>query len=133
MVWESSDYSRKGNWLHWMPVPVSPFQYIYDFWEPTGPSSKTWEYYIPDDGFVYSIVDYNHMANQITWLGSQIKLNDEVIWMHIGGEGQHWQPGPESAVRLHAGDKLEIICTHVMAVLYMYYWQMDFWKEPISQ
>ena len=130
MVWESSDYSVRGNWLHFMPVPVSPIYYLYDFWEPTGPSAKTWEYYIPDDDMVYSIVEYNHMANQITWLGSQIKLNDEVIWMHIGGEGQRWSPGPESAVRLQAGDKLEVVCTHVMAVLYKYYWQLDLWREP---
>ena len=132
MSWETADFTRRHNWLHHMPVPVTSIYSLYDLWEPTGIGSQTWEYTIPPDGMVYSICSYTHMANQITWLGSQIKINGEVVWMCIGGEGQSWLPGYQSAVRMVEGDLLEVTLTHVMDVLFKYYWQLDFWREPAS-
>ena len=131
-MWETADFTRRRNWLHHMPVPVTSIYSTYDIWEPTGPGAQTWYYEIPPDGMVYSICSYTHMANQITWLGSQIKINDEVVWFQIGGEGQSWLPGYQAAVRMVEGDLLEVTLTHVMDVLYKYYWQLDFWREPAS-
>lgn len=131
MAWERSDYSIQSNQSLWIPSPVAPIYSIQDFWEPTEISSQTWVYVVPHDQMVYSICAYYFTANQITWLESKIAINDVDVWHKIGGIGQKWTPGYKSAVRLHAGDELSITCWHLMATLYKYWWEMDFWRDPL--
>ena len=132
MSWERSDYSEQDSNSLWVPSPVSPIYSIWDFFESSTAEVFTWEYVIPHDHMVYSLCAFFYTANQITWLHSRIKLNDDYIWWKLGGIGHKWTPGYKSAIRMHGGDVLEIVCNPMMPRLYQYCWQIDFWRDPIN-
>ena len=134
MSWERSDYSRKESNAFVVPAPSAPIYSIQAFWEPTEIGQQDWEYTIPYDNMIYSICGYCYYANQITWLRSRIQLNAVTIWEHIGGfGGQYWRPGYKSAIRIKGGDVLTFRAYNMMATDYQYFWQMDFWRNPINE
>lgn len=127
---ERSDYSLVGLPSLLLPVPVSPPHYIYDTTYFDSVGSKSWEWTVPPDGMVYSITDFVYMADELTWMVAQIKINDVQVFYQMDGYPLQWHPASERAVRLSAFDVITITIAHIATLPHNYYWCMDFWREP---
>lgn len=127
---ERSDYSLVGLKGIFIPVPVSPPYYIYDTKYFASAGSQSWVWTIPPDGMVYSITDFVYIADELTWMVAQIKINGVQVFYQIDGYPLQWHPASERAVRLSSGDVITITIAHIATLPHNYYWCMDFWREP---
>ena len=127
---ERSDYSLVGLKGIFIPVPVSPPYYIYDTKYFASAGSQSWVWTIPPDGMVYSITDFVYIADELTWMVAQIKINGVQVFYQIDGYPLQWHPAAERAVRLSSGDVITITIAHIATLPHNYYWCMDFWREP---
>ena len=127
---ERSDYSLGGLSGIVIPVPVSYPHYIYDTIYFSSAGSQAWVWTVPYDDMVYSITDFVYMADELTWMVCQIKINGEQVFYQINGYPLQWHPASERAVRLSGGDVITITVAHIAVNPHNYYWCMDFWRDP---
>jgi hypothetical protein len=114
-----------------IPVPVSPFYNIYDFWAPLDVSSKIWTYTIPHDGMVYTICNFTVASLPNGYMIAAFSINDIVVFSDYTGYQIKWSPGSEKGPKLKAGDKIDIAIVHSYNYQWSYYWQIDFWRDPL--
>lgn len=128
---EISDFGEVLRFNCAIPTPVSPTFYIYDYWTVTGASVKSWDYTIPDDFMQYSICSFTEICNTANVLGTQILVNDVVVWMQISPYLHQWVPGHKSTIFLSPGDVVRVTVTNIyVSGTFTYYWCMDFWRAP---
>jgi hypothetical protein len=91
----------------------------------------TWEYTIPPNDQVWSIVNFSADSSFIIALPFTIELNGTAIWSEINNYSVRWTPGVPSSFKVVHPDKLEITLLYMYAEPHSVYWEMDFWKEPV--
>lgn len=131
MGFEKRDYSHASVQGLSIPVIQSPAFQIWAQEILTSPGAITWEYTIPPNDQVWSIVNFSANSSFIIALPFTIELNGTAIWAEINNYDVRWTPGVPSSFRVTYPDKLEITLLYMYAELHSVYWEMDFWKEPV--
>ena len=131
MGFEKRDYSHASVQGLSIPVIQSPAFQIWAQEILTSPGAITWEYTIPPNDQVWSIVNFSANSSFIIALPFTIELNGTAIWAEINNSDVRWTPGVPSSFRVTYPDKLEITLLYMYAEPHSVYWEMDFWKEPV--
>lgn len=131
MGFEKRDYSHASVQGLSIPVIQSPAFQIWAQEILTSPGAITWEYTIPPNDQVWSIVNFSANSSFIIALPFTIELNGTAIWAEINNYDVRWTPGVPSSFRVTYPDKLEITLLYMYAESHSVYWEMDFWKEPV--
>lgn len=113
------------------PAPVSPFYSIYDVWTVSSVQTKIWTYTIPPDGMVYSLCNFCVATNPNGWVIAAISLNGDVVYSQYTGYEIRWSPGAAKGPKLKAGDVLLVGITMTYTYEWVFYWQLDFWRDPV--
>ena len=127
---EKPDYSLNSLKGVTVPVPVSPLYFIYDTHYFSSVGTYVWEWTVPPDLMVYSITNFVLNGDELTWFCARVRINEVEVFYQYHGFPLIWTPANERAVRLSAGDVIEVTVVHVATLPHNYYWCMDFWREP---
>jgi hypothetical protein len=131
MGFEKRDYSLASVQGLSIPVIQSPAFQTCAQKSFTTPVAFTWEYTIPPNDQVWSIVNFSAYSSFIISLPFTIELNGTAIWSEINNYSVRWTPGVPSSFKVAYPDKLEITLLYMYAEPHSVYWEMDFWKEPV--
>ena len=127
---EKADYSLSYLDSLLFPVPTAPVWFISDTAYFASAGSRAWEWEIPPDDHVWSITDFVMIADEITWLVMQIKINDTVVYYQIDGWPLQWHPARDRTVMLTYPDKIKLTMAHIASNPHNYYWSMNFYRAP---
>lgn len=115
----------------YVPVPISPFQTVYDMWSSDTVESALYNVIIPDDGMVYTLCNFTVISNTDDMAIAAVALNTETIYYNYCMGSLWWSPGASKGPKFKAGDIIGVGLTNGYYTLHNWYWQMDFFRDPI--
>ena len=127
---ERSSIAISGNDGFRIPVPVSPVYTIFDDFEAIIPGVTHYQFIVPPDGMVYSLVQFDVLSDELIWFITSVYVNGVQIFGDISGYPPKYCPGLGKTVKLRHPDIIDIYIWHVYSYAHTYYWSMDFWREP---